>query len=298
MNAKKAVPALVAAAALAAVGATAAAAGPGRGDHRATIAQRRADVRLLRQREARLHRAILRRQATLRAAVRQQRLRQQHRVAARGGGVLYRFAGELTAVSSASVSLNVEAGNHAALVRLAGKSAAQSFAVGAQTEYLLWTKGVPKVVGASALKSGDWVVVSVRAPRAAGLDRIEQQPAGIVSDRVAKPVPPGEPLFLFRGRIVATGSSSVTVNVAGGNDRALRLLVGADDVQTFATGPETIFLLWQGKVPTVVTLADLKPGDPVTVRIRAKAGSGLGTVTSTPAVHVGEHEPANAESGV
>ena len=90
----------------------------------------------------------------------------------------------------------------------------------------------------------------------------------------------------------------MTVNVATGNDRALRLLIGSDDRQSFAVGPETIFLLWQGKVPTVVTLADLKAGDTVTIRIRAKAGSDLETVTSTPAVHVGEHEPANAQSGV
>ncbi|HEY6029772.1 MAG TPA: hypothetical protein VIU44_04380, partial [Gaiellaceae bacterium] len=100
------------------------------------------------------------------------------------------------------------------------------------------------------------------------------------------------PLYRFRGKLVKTGSSSVTVNVNGGNDRALRLLVGADDVQSFAVGPETIFLLWQGKVPTVIAASQLKVGDRVVVRIRAAAHSTLAQVEATAAVHVGEHEPA------
>jgi hypothetical protein len=70
------------------------------------------------------------------------------------------------------------------------------------------------------------------------------------------------------------------------------LLLGQSASQTFTTGPETIFLLWQGKVPTVIAASQLKVGDKVVVRIRAAARSTLAQVEATAAVHVGEHEPA------
>jgi hypothetical protein len=43
----------------------------------------------------------------------------------------------------------------------------------------------------------------------------------------------------------------------------------------------------------VIAPTDLTLGDRVTVRIRAPRGSTLAQVESTPAVHIGEHEPAN-----
>ena len=78
----------------------------------------------------------------------------------------------------------------------------------------------------------------------------------------------------------------------GGNRRALRLLLGSSRTQTFAVGGSTIFLLWQGKVPTVIDRSDLKVGDKVAIHVRAKAGSTLGQVEATPAAKVAEHEPA------
>ncbi len=74
----------------------------------------------------------------------------------------------------------------------------------------------------------------------------------------------------------------------------MRLLIGQGASQTFTTGGETIFLLWQGRVPTVIDLSQLKVGDKVAVRVRADKGSTLAQVESTPAVHVGDREPANA----
>jgi hypothetical protein len=114
----------------------------------------------------------------------------------------------------------------------------------------------------------------------------------LVGDHGPNPSPPDQPLYLFRGTIAAVGSSSLTVDTRGGNARALRLLIGQSASQTFATGPETIFLLWQGKVPTVIAATQLKVGDKVVVRIRAAARSTLAQVEATAAAHVGEHEPA------
>ena len=39
--------------------------------------------------------------------------------------------------------------------------------------------------------------------------------------------------------------------------------------QSFAYDDGTIFLLWQGGVPTVIDPSQLKAGDKITVRIRA-----------------------------
>ena len=111
-------------------------------------------------------------------------------------------------------------------------------------------------------------------------------------DRFMQPNPPARPLFLFRGRLAApAGTSTVTVDVHGGNRLALRALLGSARQQSFAYGPETIFLRWHGKVPTVISPADLTVGDQITVRIRAPRPSTLAQVESTPAVHIGEHEP-------
>jgi len=217
--------------------------------------------------------------------------------AAQGGGFRahYVFRGHLLATPPAnatSISLTVEGGNRIALKKMLGSSVDQTFAVGTGTEFLKWSHGVPTVVRANDLKAGDWVVVNVRAPFRASLAQIESRPAGIVSDRVAKPNRPAYPLFLFRGRIAPpAGVSTVSVNVRGGNRLALRLLLGTARQQSFTYGPETIFLRWHGKVPTVIAPSDLTVGDRVTLRIRAPRASTLAQVESTPAVHIGEHEP-------
>ena len=75
----------------------------------------------------------------------------------------------------------------------------------------------------------------------------------------------------------------------------LRLLVGSSRTQTFATGDDTIFLLWQGKVPTVIDASKLVVGDRIVVRVRAEAGSSLSEVESSPARHVGDKEPASSK---
>ena len=88
------------------------------------------------------------------------------------------------------------------------------------------------------------------------------------------------------------------MSITKGNARALRSLVGQSADQTFAYGDSTIFLLWQGKVPTVIDASQLQSGDRITIRIRAAKDASLSTIESTAAVHVGDHEPAAKESTV
>jgi hypothetical protein len=207
---------------------------------------------------------------------------------------LFRFQGQLTAVpSNGGVSITVQGGNKAALRAMLGAPVTQTFAYGTNTEFLKWAGGKPTVVQPGDLAAGDYVTVNVRAPRGSALSAIEQQQAGIVGDHGTQLYKPDKPLYLFRGTLTSVGSSTVTVHVTGGDRRALRLLIGSAADQTFTFGDETIFLLWQGKVPTVIDASKLVVGDKIVVRIRAAAKSSLGQVESTPANHIGDREPAS-----
>ena len=214
---------------------------------------------------------------------------------ANGRGVHYAFLGQLTATpSNGAVPITVEGGNRQALRAMLGQPVTQTFAYGSSTEFLEWANGIPTVVQAGDLAAGDYVRVNVNAPGGATLAAIEQQPAGIVGDHGTQLYKPTQPLFLFRGTLTSVGTSSVAVHVTGGDARAMRLLIGQSADQSFAFGDQTIFLLWQGKVPTVIQASQLKVGDRIVVRVRADRGSSLAQVESTPAVHIGDREPANA----
>ena len=207
-------------------------------------------------------------------------------------GILYAYVGALAAApTSNTLTVDIEGGNRAALKSLIGQSAQQTFAYDSTTEFLLWSHGIPTVVQPWALHAGDWVRVNIRAPRGASLQEIVQKAPGIVGDHVTQPERPDKPLFLFRGTLTAVGTSSVTVDVKGGNRHALRLMIGQPSQQTFAFDSDTIILLWQGKVPTVISLAQLKVGDRFVVRIRADRGSSLAQVEATPAARLADREP-------
>jgi hypothetical protein len=210
-------------------------------------------------------------------------------------GIRYSFLGTVTATpSNGGVSINVEGGNKAALRAMLGAPVTQTFAYGNDTEFLKWSKGIPAIVQASDLAAGDYVWVHVRAPRGSSLADIEKIDAGIVGDHGTELYKPDKPLYLFRGKLTAVGSDgSVTVDVSGGNRRAMRLMLGADRSETFSTDGGTIFLLWVGKVPTVIDASKLVVGDRIVVRIRAAAKSSLAQVEATAANHVGDREPAS-----
>jgi len=205
----------------------------------------------------------------------------------------YSFLGQLTATpANGGVSITVEGGNKAALRAMLGQPVTQTFAYGANTEFLKWANGIPAIVQAGDLSTGDYVWVHVRAERGSSLADIEQQPAGLVGDHGTTLNTPNNPLYLFRGTLTSATSTSVAVHVTGGDRRAIKLLIGQSADQTFTVGGETIFLLWQGKVPTVIDASKLVVGDRIVVRIRADKGSSLAQIEATAANHVGDREPA------
>ena len=209
------------------------------------------------------------------------------------GRIAYAFVGKLTAAPSGGhVPISVERGTPAALRTMLGQSVEQTFSYGDATEFLQWTGGVPKVVQADDLDAGDYVRVNVRAPRGSSLDTIEGTPAFLIGDHGTELVKPDKLDYLFRGQVASVGTASLTLTVRGGNMRALRLMRGQSTTHTFTVGNSTIYLLWEGKVPSVISFSDLKAGDRVAIHVRTEARSTLAQVEATAAAKVAEHEPA------
>jgi len=210
-----------------------------------------------------------------------------------GRGKLFQFRGELTSISVNSLGLQVEGGNRPALRKMLGQPQNQTFAIGDHTEILIWRKGLPAVGGVNDLKIGDWVQINVHSKVGSSLADIEATQAGLVGDHVRRPHAQ-YPLWLYVGTVAGPQSDGhIALHVTAGNRRALRSLLGQSADQSFTYDDGTIFLLWQGKVPTVIDASQLKAGDRITVRIRAPFRSSLAQIEATPANHVGDHEPGN-----
>ena len=209
-------------------------------------------------------------------------------------GQVFQFRGDLLNASSSNVQVQVEGGNHAALRALIGQSQDQSFTIGSSTEILVWSHGVPHVGTVADLKAGDDVQVNVRAPHGSPLATIEATPAGSVGDHGAVSNPPSRPLYLYVGTVTGPQSGGhIALHVTSGNWRGLQSMLGQPLDQSFTYDDGTIFLLWQGKVPTVIDASHLQAGDRITVRIRAPRAATLAQVEATPAKHVGDHEPGD-----
>jgi hypothetical protein len=208
------------------------------------------------------------------------------------GNALYLFNGRLLADagSSSTLAVDVNGGNKLALKKLIGQSDDRNFAVDAGTQFIRWTHGVPTVVAESNLLAGDRVTVRVRADRQAAIGQIESTPARQVADRGPAGRFPSKPLWLFAGTLDAPAASGhLTLHIRDGNLRALRAMLGQALDQTFSYDGHTVFVVWQGRVPTVVSPGQLHPGDRVTVRIRAPHSFSLAQVEGVPANHVGDH---------
>ena len=208
--------------------------------------------------------------------------------AGNGGGALFIFNGHLMADAGSSPTLfvAVSGGNRIALKKLVGQDKTQQFSVGQNTQYIRWTNGVPTVVPESNLVAGD------RVARQSSLAQIESTSAGRVADSGANPQFAHRPLWLFIGKLDGPASGGhLTLHITNGNQRSLQRMLGQPLDQTFSYDAHTIFVLWQGGVPTLISPSQLVVGDRISVRIRARGSASLGQVESTPANHVGDHEP-------
>jgi hypothetical protein len=204
--------------------------------------------------------------------------------------VAYVFRGELVAApppGADSLLVDVAGGNHRALRLMVGQGSGQAFSVGANTEYLRWVHGVPTVVQQSNLAEGDQLTIRIRAPRGSSLAQVEATSAAVVADHGPNPGRPQKPLWLFQGTLNAPAANGhLGLHVLEGNHRALVAMLGQAQDQTFSYGRRTVFIRWQGRVPTLISPSQLAPGDRISVRIRARGSSSLGQVEATPANHV------------
>jgi hypothetical protein len=212
-----------------------------------------------------------------------------------GKGRVFEFRGELLNASSSSAQLQIDGGNHAALRALLGQSQNQSFALDAKTEILVWSHGVPHVAAITDLKQGDEVTLRVRASGGSSLAQIEATAAAVLADRGPNAGNGGSrPLWLYAGTVTGAQSGGhIALHVMSGNWRALQSMLGQSLDQSFSYDNGTIFLLWQGKVPTVIDASQLKAGDRITIRVRAPRADTLAQVEAVPAAHVGDHEPGD-----
>ena len=209
---------------------------------------------------------------------------------------LYRYVGQVQSTTSASVTVSVQNGNRAALRSLLGHSQVQTFATDAKTVFIRWSDGRPTQVAIGDLQINDYVTVNVRTERNADIGAVTSKPAASVADRGQTLNRPTKPLYLFRGILVSTADGKVTIKVKGGNRHALKLMIGQGEEQTFSTGPETVFLHWAKRIPTVIGAADLEVGDRIVVRVRADRGSTLAEVEATPAKRIADREPKSQEN--
>jgi ABC-type glycerol-3-phosphate transport system substrate-binding protein len=214
-----------------------------------------------------------------------------------GKGRLYQFRGTLVSTGSTTVQISVEGGSHNALKALIGQAQSETFTVDAHTEFLGWSAGVPHVQSLADLHAGDHLTINVRAQAGASLGQIVATAARTISDRGAGQVGNPGPLYLYVGSVAGgQAGGHVSLHVTGGNWRGLITMLGQPVDQVFSYDTNTIFLLWQGNVPTVIDPSQLKAGDRITIRIRAPKGSTLQQVEAKAANHIGDHEPGNPQT--
>jgi hypothetical protein len=97
-------------------------------------------------------------------------------------------------------------------------------------------------------------------------------------------------VYIFSGTLAAAPGAAPTalqVTVTGGNRPALRALVGnTTQPLSFAVDPRTSYIDWsasaRGNAPSSTTPGTLAAGDPVHLRIRARFGTPLATLLTTP----------------
>jgi hypothetical protein len=115
----------------------------------------------------------------------------------------------------------------------------------------------------------------------------------------------GGQVFIFSGTLAAAPGATPTglqVTVTGGNRPALRALVGnTTEPLTFAVDAHTSYIDWsastRGNAPSSTTPGTLAAGDPVHLRIRARFGTPLATLLTTPTRMVDDLAAAQKVAG-
>lgn len=211
-------------------------------------------------------------------------IRNAHAFAARPGHFV--FVGNLTAtpgVGATSLTITVSGGDREALRAMLGQSTTQTFTVGSDTKFVKVGHGSGQLAD---LAQGDLVWIEVKAPRGTSLADVEKQAAARVLDRGKGQAGRQLVSYAFRGTLVSTGSSTLSITVTSGTVRALRLMIAQPAVQTFAFDASTKFFRVADRARAQATVADLKAGDRVDLVVRAASDATLAQVEAAAAERV------------
>jgi hypothetical protein len=191
--------------------------------------------------------------------------------------VSYKFNGTLIGEpgpNATHVSIQLRGGNLPALRSVIGFNTRKplTFTLGAHTAFYI-ASGRKWVLGTSAnLHDTDPVTVVVRARKGLKWRALSHKPARSVWDRAA--IDPAHGVLY----------------------RALRLMLGVLQQQSFTYDASTVFVHWAHGIPVLVSPATITAGQRLSIRIRAKAGLGLAAVESTPARIIGVRDAPPADS--
>jgi hypothetical protein len=211
--------------------------------------------------------------------------------------VTFELSGSLASdagVNATSLTLQTTGGNGRALRAIIGVPQPLVVKVGTRTAYRGIVAGKMVSVASDALKATDPVSVTIRAPQGSKWADLALIAASRVVDTAGKQ---SGAVFIFRGTATPGASGAITLHVTDGNYRALKLLLGQSQDETFATDVHTKFVRWNNKKSSVITFGDIKPNDVVTIRIRIAGSSSLADVLARPAALVVDREPAPISVG-
>jgi hypothetical protein len=138
---------------------------------------------------------------------------------------------------------------------------------------------------------------------AATMSLVGAAPAGAATAKAHAPF--AGRLYIVSGTIAAAPAASPTslsVQVSGGNRAALRALIGNEsDPLTFAVNARTSYVAWtastRGNAPSASTADAMKVGDPVHLRIRARAHATLANLVARPVRIVNDFAAAQRVTG-
>ncbi len=188
-----------------------------------------------------------------------------------------------------SLTLQTTGGNGPALKAIIGVVQPLVVKVGSGTAYRGVVAGKMVSVASDALKATDPVTVTIKAPQGSKWADLAAIAATKVVDSAGRQ---SGAVFVFRGKATPGANGAIALHVTDGNYRALKLMLGASQDETFVTDVHSKLVRWNNKKSSVIQFADIKAGDEVTIRIRIAGTSTLAQVLAVPAALVVDREPA------
>jgi hypothetical protein len=211
----------------------------------------------------------------------------------------YIFRGVVVATpapGATTVQVQIRTGNKAGVTLLGTNPTIQTFNLSAGSALFSWnaagTAATPTAV--TTLAAGDPVAVTVWGPSKTTLQFLLTQPVTRIDDVLNSTKPAGR-IFIFTGTVVSNdpAAGALTINLTGGNWRAMHAFAGHPTTQTFHYSATSTLLRFNGARAHLAVTPAFAVGDHVTIRVfSANYDSETSTLLNTPAWRISNHEPA------